>query len=147
LNLDNYLKKVYNVAFRLTGDENKAANLAFEAINSCSYTLDISDKVDSAIFNISAKEVCRLFLTDYDKGNELFRRFENNTYEYPYQRALMSLSPLRRTLIVWRDVLRLSLDDMKIEDYNVKELYFELNKGRKLIKDLLNEDFINETGA
>jgi hypothetical protein len=59
----------------------------------------------------------------------------------------MSLSPLRRTLIVWRDVLRLSLDDMKIEDYNVKELYFELNKGRKLIKDLLNEDFINETGA
>lgn len=147
MNLDNYFKKVYTVAFRLTGDENKAANLAFEAINRCSYTLNLTDKVDSTIFNLSAKEVCRLFLAGYEKDNELFRRFENNTYEYPYQHALMSLNPLRRTLIVWRDVLRLSLEDMKIEDYNVKELYFELNKGRKLIKDLLNDDFINETGA
>ena len=70
--------------------------------------------MDSTIFNLSAKEVCRLFLTGYDKGNELFRRFENNTYEYPYQHALMSLNPLRRTLIVWRDVLRLRYEDRGI---------------------------------
>ncbi|MGD9568290.1 MAG: hypothetical protein AB7V48_08180 [Sedimentibacter sp.] len=147
MNLDNYFKKVYTVAFRLTGDENKAANLAYNAISSSYYTLNVGDKVDSNMLNNTAKEVCRLFLTESDKGNEIFRRFENKTFDDSFQEALMSLNPLCRTMIVWRDVLGRNLVEMNITKHTKQELYLELNNARRLMKNFLNESYINETGA
>lgn len=148
MKFDYYLKKIYNVAFRLTGDETKAANLAFNAVNSIA--LNLSDKVDSNMFNSTAKEVCRLFLADSNKESKIFKSFESfesNEHAYTFQEALLSINPLSRTTIVWRDVLGRSLEEITVMGYNKKELYFELNNGRRFIKEFLNEVYINETGA
>lgn len=147
MNIDSYLKKVYNVAFRLTGDDAKAANLAFNAINSSSSDLSLSDKVDSNMLVRSANEVCILFLTESDKVDGVFRRFEKNTYSDSFQEVLMALNPLRRVTIVWRDILGYNLGEMNITKHTKHELYFELNIGRKQIKELLNDIYLNETGA
>ena len=140
MNIDNYLMRIYNVAFRLTGDETKAADLAFNAIESSSSNLKLNDMVDTNMLDNSVKEVCKLFLSDTHNGHELFKKFEKNTYSDSFQEALMSLNKISRTIVVWRDVLGLKLEDLNLKGFNKKELYLELNKGRKLLKDLLYVD-------
>ena len=147
MNIDSYLIKIYNVAFRLTGDETKAVDLAFNAIENSSSNLKLNDMVDTYLLDNSVKEVCKLFLSDTHNGYELFKKFEKNTYSDSFQDALMSLNKISRTIVVWRDVLGLKIEDLNLNGYNKKRLYYELNNARKLLKDVINEDYVNETGA
>lgn len=147
MNIDSYLMKIYNVAFRLTGDETKAADLAFNAIESSSSNLKLNNMVDTYMLDNSVKEVCKLYLSDINNGNELFKRFEKNTYSDSLQDALMSLNKISRTIVVWRDVLGLKLEDLNLKGFNKKELYLELNNSRKLLKDILYVDYVNEKGT
>jgi hypothetical protein len=141
LNLEGYIKKVYTVAFRLTGDETKATNLAFKAISRTN--IQQAKEFCLETFMISAKEVCRLFLLDNE--NIVFKSFERTRYSNCFQEALMSIKPLRRVLVVWSDVLGLSVLETNFTELTKYELYYELNLGRKQIKDLLSK--LNETGA
>ncbi len=144
---NNFIKKVYTVAFRLTGDVTKADYLAFKAINASYSTLKLSDMETSHMFEKSVMEVFGLFLSESKNTGEVFKIFKEIPYDEPFQEALMSLKPLSRATVVWRDVLGRSLEEMNMIGYNKKELYSELNNGRRFIKELLNEKYIKKTGA
>lgn len=135
MNLDIYLKKVYTVAFRLTGDENKALSLAQNAIDM--NVSNMCDKVDSTTFAVSAMEVCRLFLEEMH--HSVYSGFELGENMSSFQDALMCLNPLGRTAVVWRDVLGRSLDEISAMGYNKNELYYELNRGRRSIKSMVKD--------
>lgn len=148
LNLNEYYKKVYNVAFRLTGDELKSVNMAYVAISSAYSDLELTDRVPLNIFQITAKEICRLFLLETNYSIEIFKNFEKGfTEKESFQYALMSLEPLKRTLIVWIDVLGYKVGDMTETMYTKNELYSELNKARRLIKEIVKNLSLDEVGA
>lgn len=148
MNVNEYFKKVYNVAFRLTSDELKSVDMAYMAIRSSFSGIKMTDKVSISMFQITAKEICRLFLQETDDSIQIFKRFEqNNLKDELFQNALMTLNPLKRTAIVWSDVLGYKISDMPETKYSKQELYSELNNARRQIKEILNDKSFNEAGA
>lgn len=147
MNVNEFLKKVYTVAFRLTGDEMKAGDMAIVAIKCASSGLTLSDKISDGMLQRASKEVCRLFLSEADNNIQELKRFEqNNSNTELFQNALMDLSPLSRAAIVWRDILGFKIDDMT-EIHSKHELYSELNNARRMIRENLTGIILNETGA
>jgi len=129
VNLNEYFKKVYTIAFRLTGEELQASDMAVLAIERTA-TINSSENVSSNMLFHTAKEVCRIFLIEFEARNE-----QNKTSSEPLQNALLCLDPLNRTTIVWRDVLGYKIDDLsQAVKYSKQELYSELNNGRKKLK-------------
>lgn len=148
MNINEFFKKVYTVAFRLTGDEMKAGDMAFIAIKYASSGLMLSDKVSDRMLQRAAEEVCRLFLSEADNNIQVFKRFElNNSKAELFQDALMTLNPASRMAIVWRDVLGFKIDDMAEVKYTKQELYSELNYARRQMKEFLSDITLYETGA
>ncbi|MGB4440014.1 MAG: hypothetical protein WBJ13_12515 [Sedimentibacter sp.] len=129
MNSNEYFKKVYTIAFRLTGEELQASDIAVLAIERTA-TINSSENVSSNMLLHTAKEVCRIFLLEFEAQNE-----QNKTSSEPLQNALLSLEPLNRTTIVWRDILGYKIDDLsQTVKYTKQELYSELNNGRKKLK-------------
>jgi len=148
LNLNEYYRKVYTVAFRLTGDEMKAGDIAFIAIKSTSSALMLSENIPAGILQRTAGEVCRLFLSGKYTSIQVFKRFDNNNSEAgQFQDALMVLSPAGRAAVVWRDVLGFKISDMAEAGYTKQELYSELNSARKQMKEIFSDMTIYGTGA
>lgn len=138
MNVNEFFKKVYTVAFRLTGDEIKAGDMAINAIE-CSFSeFMLSDKVSSLMLQKTAKEVCKLFISEAENNIRVFKRFEqNNSDAELLQDALMNLNPISRMIIVWRDLLGFKIGDMAEIKYSKLELYSELNNARRQMKDFL----------
>ena len=129
MNLNEYFKKVYIIAFRLTGEELQASDIAVLAIERTA-AINSSEYVSSNMLLHTAKEVCRIFLLEFEAQYE-----QNKTSSEPMQNALLSLEPLNRTIIVWRDILGYKIDDLsQTVKYSKQELYSELNNGRKKLK-------------
>ncbi|MDW5299243.1 MAG: hypothetical protein SA378_03785 [Sedimentibacter sp.] len=129
MNLNEYFKKIYTIAFRLTGEELQASNMAILAIERTA-TINSSENVSSNMLLYTAKEVCRIFLLEFEEQNEQYI----TTIE-PMQNALLSLEPLNRATIVWRDILGFKIDDLALTvDCSKQELYRELNNARMQIK-------------
>ncbi len=148
MNVNEFFKKVYTVAFRLTGDEMKAGDMAFIAIKCASSGLMLSDKVSDRMFQRAAEEVCRLFLSEADNNIQVFKRFElNNSKAELFQDALMTLNPKSRVAIMWKDVLGFPIDDMAEIKCTKQELYSELNFARRQMKEILSDMTLYETGA
>lgn len=141
MNTDVYFKKVYTVAFRLTGDEEAACELAAEAaIKSSDVTGGINNNITDGAFKSAALEVCRLFLEKqraYSGGEApdipMFYRSKDMTWEI--QKAVLELEPLNRTLIIWKDMLGFQLSDLPaITNTGLIELKTALFRARMQIK-------------
>ncbi|MFA9423817.1 MAG: hypothetical protein ACERLG_09580 [Sedimentibacter sp.] len=140
MNINEYFKKVYTISFRLTGEELIASDMAVLAIERTSQKINASDKVSSNILFHTAKEVCKIFLSKNElcscETNKLiYIKEQNNLAKEPMQNVLLTLDPLNRATIVWRDILGYKIDDLALAvDCTKQELYCELNNARMQIK-------------
>ncbi len=140
MDVNEYFRKVYTIAFRLAGDETKAADMALSAIKCVSSDVELSYKVPFDVLRDTAREVCRIFLSEAGDNSYILRISEkNNSKAGSFQNALMTLNPLRRAAVVWRDVLGFKIDDVSESDYSRQELYMELNKARRQIIEKTND--------
>ena len=73
LNLVDYFNKVYTIAFRLTADESKACDIAHDAVMRTFTVKKATDKVSLSMLQKTAKEVCKIFLYEYESNNKIFR--------------------------------------------------------------------------
>jgi len=142
MNMDKYFKNTYTVAFRLTGNEIKAGDMAYAAIEQHSSDFKLSGLIHMETIQNTAKEVCRMFLADSDNGIKLFKSFGGDTKGGSFQDALMTLNPTTRAVVVWRDVLGYEIDDIAGDLFPKKELYRELNNGRRQMKEILRNIII-----
>ncbi len=133
--MNGFFIKMYNIAFRLTGDEVKAEEMAFIAINCILPKEDMNDIISDSILRRTAEEICRMFLSDNISDVKKFER--NNSKEELLQAALMSLEPSGRMIIVWRDILGFKIDDMTGINCNKQKMYYELNSARRQMKEIL----------
>ncbi|HHY99890.1 MAG TPA: hypothetical protein PLV23_01485 [Sedimentibacter sp.] len=125
MDLQEYIKKVYTIAFRLTGDETSAGDVASLAIKRKADA--IKDIIDTSILHETAREVFSIFLTEPDKYTGL------STHNHsPIQNQLMALEPLSRTALVWKDIMGYNIGDLEIiTNCSKSELYEKLNTARK----------------
>ena len=127
MNFQEYIKKVYTIAFRLTGNEDSAKDVASLAINR--NVNNIKENIDSDILHITTKEVCGIFLMESDKYSSTSFDNKNNTL---IQNKLMALEPLSRTAVVWKDIMGYNIKDLEtISNCPIAELYKKLNTARK----------------
>ena len=128
MNFNEYIRKVYTIAFRLTGEESSADDMASIAINNIAYNIK-EDNIDLNILHNTAKEVCNIFLLDPDKyNNTSFVNQNNNTI----QNTLLNLEPLSRAALVWKDIMGFNINDLATASNCPKsELYKKLNSARK----------------
>lgn len=129
--MELFFKKVYTVAFRLTGEENVAAELATSAITHTIKESNESHKITANTFESTILELMRIFLsnpcTDCNDSISMV------------QSALLKLKPINRSVIIWKDVLGYKVsDNVPIANYSCDELLGELNCGRKELKSYIN---------
>jgi len=137
LNVNDYFKKIYTVAFRLTGDEKRASDISHNAIDNV-FLGELSEKVQPQLFKKTAGEVIRLFALEYINDNKVFKYSSRlESYDEPFQSTLMSLEPIMRISIVWRDILGFEIDEISDKNYSRQILYKELNGARYQIKTQL----------
>ncbi len=125
--MELYFKKVYTVAFRLTGEEDAASEIAATAITNSIKESNGEYRVTENTFQSTIQELVKIFL---DKP---FTCYNDNIDGI--QSALLKLKPINRVVVVWKDVLEYELsDNMPVADYSCDELLGELNCGRKELK-------------
>lgn len=127
-----FLKKVYSAAYMLTGKEKNACEMASLAINKNVKNLIQNNQIED-MFKSTIIGLVDIFLNTqnicYNDAND----YINNT-----QKALLSLNPIRRAIIVWKDVLGFQIDDnIPAENYTRQELLIELSLGRRELKNIL----------
>ena len=128
MNFHEYIKKVYTIAFRLTGEETSANDMAVPAINRNANNIK-EDNIDLSIFHVTAKEVCGIFLLQSGKYSTSLNN-QNNLI----QNALMTLEPLSRTAVVWTDIMGFNINDLaSVSNCSKSELYKKLNTARRQI--------------
>lgn len=141
MEINEYFSKVYTIAFRLTGEECKASDLAVMAIERTSSDLNKNGDVPSILLKITAKELCRIFLSEPELHcSEAYNQdsLEETSKKITLQGAVLSLKPINRAAIVWKDILGFKIDDLTAAaDCSKKRLYCELNSARMQIKSQL----------
>jgi len=88
VDLQEYIKKVYTIAYRLTGDETSAEDVASLAINRNANV--IKDMIDTSILHKTTREVFSIFLMEPDKYSIISHDTKNKTH---MQNRLMLLIP------------------------------------------------------
>ncbi len=128
--MELFFKKVYTVAFRLTGEVSAAAELATSAIT---HTIKESNEsyITANMFKTTILELVKIFLNKPCTGC-------GDNLE-GIQSALLKLKPINRSVIIWKDVLGYKVsDNMPVANYSCEELLRELNCGRKELKSYIN---------
>lgn len=131
---NEYYCKAYTIAFRLTGEERMASQMAVLAIENTAPEMNTGD-VPSIMLKNTAREILRIFLSEPD-----FQTFDSNkTAVYSenilLQKAVLSLEPINRAAIVWRDMLGFKIDDLaETAECSKQTLYCELNNARMEIR-------------
>lgn len=136
MDMNVYFKKIYTIAFRLTGDKNVANDLTTQAILELSSKTDKNDKISDFIFKSTALEVCKLFLAKCDACYDEFH-FDCNSKDktYEIQKTLLMLKPVSRIIIIWKDFLGFQLSDLtQIINKDRTGLNYELSHARMQIK-------------
>ncbi len=137
MNMELFFKKVYTVAFRLTGEENAAAEMATLAITHTIEDANESNITRSNSFQSTILELMRIFLSNPS--------IDCNDNITGVQCALLKLKPIKRSVIVWKDVLGYKVsDNTPVADYSCDELLGELCCGRKELKDYLKHENVAE---
>jgi DNA-directed RNA polymerase specialized sigma24 family protein len=140
MDMNVYFKKIYTVAFRLTGNKKAAYELTAQAILEQSGKADTNDEISDCIFKSAALEVCKLFLTKCDACYDEFDFVYNSKDKtYEIQKTLLSLKPVSRIIIIWKDFLGFQLSDLtQIINKDRTGLNDELSRARMQIKHNLN---------
>ncbi len=128
-----FLKKVYSAAYMLTGKEKNACEMASLVINKSVKNLIPNNQMEENIFKSTIIELVDIFLNTqnicYNDTNDDISNI---------QEALLSLNPIRRAVIVWKDVLGFRIDNnMPAANYTRQELLIELSLGRRELKNIL----------
>jgi len=140
MDTDVYFKKVYTVAFRLTGDKKAACELAVHAVIKPAGGSGMSNKISAGEFKSTALDVCRLFLERQDAYSggtisdiNIFNWPKDRTSEI--QRTILNLKPINRIIIIWKDILGFQLYDLlSVTNIGRNELNAGLSHARMQIK-------------
>lgn len=129
--MEIFFRRVYTIAFRLTGEKEIAGEIATSAIINTIIELSEDYKVIENSFKLTILELIKIFLnTPTTHYNDSFNEIQN---------ALLKLKPLNRAIIIWKDVLGYKVsDNIPIVDYSYDELLRELICGRKELKDYIS---------
>jgi DNA-directed RNA polymerase specialized sigma24 family protein len=146
MDIEVYFKKIYTVAFRLTGNEKAASELASKAILKYVKELDSNGDVTSYIFKTTVLKVFKIFLEVSDTysiyENTAIHNKKSKDKIQSLQEALLNLKPLNRVVVIWKDVLNFHLYDlMSSINCNKKELNDELSRGYRQIKEYLIKNY------
>lgn len=132
--MELFYKKVYTVAFRLTGKEEIAEEMAVSAITKISKELNEDYIATENNYRLTIIELVKIFL---DASISYKNNFNDN--HRGIQNALLKLNPINRAVIIWQDVVGYKVtDNIPVENYSQVELYKALNSGRKELKDYFN---------
>ena len=134
MDFQEYIRKVYTLAYRLTGEEASALDVTSLAVQNNAINIK-EDSIDLNILYKTAAEVCSIFLSDPDK---YISGDKSKNMDLPMQTALLSLEPLSRTAVVWRDVMGFKIDDLAAASNCPKsELYKKLHSARGTVGTVL----------
>lgn len=144
---NEYFCKAYAIAFRLTGEERTASQMAVLAIENIAPEMNTGD-VPSIMVKDTAREILRLFLSEPDFQTFYFNKTEGDTACSEHmllQKAVLSLEPINRAAVVWRDMLGFKIDDLTVAAKCSKQtLYSELNNARKKLRNHLADCSVME---
>lgn len=143
MDIETFFKKVYTVAFRLTGEEKTASDMSIYAIDRALKVIKNYKKVSSNTLEITILEVFKVFLDKphiYEDAKYQVQTLEEKQHELiQLQEAILTLEPLRRVTIIWRDILGFKLAKMiPVVNRTEKELNYELSIARRQLKDQLS---------
>lgn len=133
MNIEAYFKKVYTIAYMLTGEEKIAEEIAELAITNTADQLNGDNKVSAAMLQLTILELIKIFLKmPKSYGGDNIRGM---------QKALLTLKPLNRVVVIWKDVLGYKLSgDITVFDCTYEELVKELVCGRRELKEYVMEN-------
>lgn len=132
MEIELYFKKVYAVAFKLTGNENIASDMATIAITNVNKYIKLENQVTLNLFQLTIIELVKIFL----KKPKACSNSMNNSIDI--QLALLKIRPMSRVTVIWKDVLGFNIsDNMPIENFTRQELLKELACGRKEMIEFL----------
>jgi len=142
MDVDAFFKKVYTTAFRLTGEEKAACNIAMNAIERIAKKMNIHRIVPSNMLKLTIKEVCKIFLEEHHVKTSdvseytLYTLEETKNELNELQEAILTLEPINRVTIIWRDILGFKLSEIiPAVNRTEKELYQELLTAHKQLKE------------
>jgi hypothetical protein len=130
MNIELYFKKVYTVAYRLTGDREIAEEISELAITNTVSQSNENYKVTASLLQLTILELFKIFLkmTISQCHDDLI-----------IQNSLLKLNPVNRVVVVWKDVLGYQISsNIPIADYTYDGLVVELLRGRRELKELIN---------
>jgi hypothetical protein len=131
MDIKAYFKKVYTVAYMLTGEEKIAEEIAELAITNTAEQLNRNNKVSANMLQLTILELIKIFL-------KMPKPHSDNNIK-GIQKALLTLKPLNRAVVIWKDVLGYEISvNIPVFDCTYEELVKELVCGRKELKDNIN---------
>lgn len=131
MDIEAYFKKVYTVAYMLTGEEKIAEEIAELAITNTVEQLNADNKVSASMLQLTILELVKIFLK--------MPKSHSDDNIISMQKALLALKPLTRAVVIWKDVLGFKLSgDIPVFDYTYEELVVELVCGRRELKEYVN---------
>ncbi|HHY37159.1 MAG TPA: hypothetical protein GX518_05675 [Firmicutes bacterium] len=141
MQISDLLQQLYTVAFRLTGQEEAAAALVRAALPLPGEARQWPQNPLPAQYIMkSAREVCRLFLRRPvpEKGPAAATLPGPACRKQAVQAALLTLEPLPRVVVVWRDVVGFPVSELvPLVQQPVEDLYRILGQGRRELKKQL----------
>lgn len=134
-----FYKKLYTIAFRLTGEKEAACKLTNKVL---SLMLNKIEKNNNSLenFKLIILEMFKLYI----EQDEVLHNYNKEIIDtedriLKLQRALLELDPINRVIIIWKDLLGFKLDEiLQIIPFTKEELYTELNCSYKILKEYLN---------
>lgn len=131
MDMEVFFKKIYTVAFRLTGEEGLAAEMAASAITYTVNELEEDYKVTEELLQLTIIELVKIFLN--------IPKSHCNYNLKGIQRALLELKPINRAVLIWKDVLGYQIDgNIPVPDCTYEELIKKLVHGRKELKEYIS---------
>jgi DNA-directed RNA polymerase specialized sigma24 family protein len=131
----------------LTGEERIASQMAVLAIENTAPEMNTGD-VPSIMLKDTAMEILKIFLSEPYFQTFYFNKTAGDTACSEHillQKAVLSLEPISRAVVVWRDMLGFKIDDLTLAAKCPKKtLYIELNNARKILKNHLAECSVME---
>ena len=132
-----FFEKIYTAAFRLTGEEQIAEEMAAQAIVHTFMRMDVeyTEKItEKSMLQLAIIELVKIFLNNPNSHcNESLKGI---------QKALLKLKPINRVIVIWKDVLGYKIhDNIPISNYTYEELYKELVCGRKELVKLFSAHY------
>jgi len=130
MDIEAYFKKVYTVAYMLTGEEKIAEEIAELAITNTAKQLNGDNKISSSMLQLTILELVKIFLK--------MPKSHSDDNIIGIQKALLTLNPLNRAVVIWKDVLGYQISvNIPVFDCTYEELVRELVCGRRELKEYI----------